>query len=109
MRMSRKDLERFFKRKSFGARGKTLSARVSENRIGAARFAFVVSGPKNRGAALRNLAKRRMSAAAEEFYKTAKSRPAHRSGRDIVFFMKIPDRRVPEFKIIKEDVKHVLA
>ncbi|QQG42696.1 MAG: ribonuclease P protein component [Candidatus Giovannonibacteria bacterium] len=103
MRISRKDLERFFKQKSFGVRGETLSARVSANRIGKARFAFVVSGPKNRGAALRNLARRRMSAAVEKFLETAKT------GRDIVFFMKIQDRRVPEFKIIMEDVKNVLA
>lgn len=103
MRMGRKDLEEFFKRKSFSVRGKTLSARISANKLGRQRFAFVVSGPKNRGAVLRNLAKRRMSAAVEKFYK------AGEAGNDIVFFMKLSQRRVPEFEVIREDVKHVLA
>ena len=112
-RLSRKDLKDIFsakggsasggKSKTWGFRGKIISVRVFRNEKQKNRFAFIVSGPKNRGAVLRNLTKRRMSEAAKSFIKTM---PA---GWDVVFFIKLSERKVPSFVEIKKDIKYVLA
>ncbi len=103
LRLGRADLAKIFKSKTRSFRGKIISVRVSRSGKQKNRFAFIVSGPKNRGAALRNLAKRRMSEAAKSFIKTIPS------GRDVVFFIKLSERKVPSFREIKEDIKYVLA
>lgn len=103
LRLSGADLVKIFQSKTRSFRGKIVSVRVSRNEKQKNRFAFIASGPKNRGAALRNLAKRRMSEAARSFLKTIPL------GRDVVFFIKLLKKKAPSFKEIKEDIKYVLA
>ena len=103
LRLGRADLAKIFKSKTRSFRGKIVSVIVFRNDKQKNRFAFIVSGPKNRGAALRNLARRRMSEAAKSFLKTIPI------GRDVVFFIKLSERFAPSFKEIKEDIKYVLA
>src|SRR3989344_79120 len=102
-RLGRADLAKVFMSKTRSFRGKIVSVRVSLNNKQKTRFAFIVPGPKKRGAALRNLARRRMSEAAKSFLKAI---PA---GRDIVFFIKLLERKAPSFAEIREDIKYVLA
>ena len=110
LRLGRADLAKIFKSKTRSFRGKIVSVIVFRNDKQKNRFAFIVSGPKKRGAALRSLARRRMSEAAKSFLKTI---PAARlqdgQGRDVVFFIKLSERRVPSFAEIREDIKYVLA
>ncbi|MDP3934991.1 MAG: ribonuclease P protein component [Candidatus Giovannonibacteria bacterium] len=103
LRLGRADLAKIFRSKTRSFRGKIVSVKVFRNGKFINRFAFIVSGPKNRGAALRNLARRRMAEAAKSFLKTI---PA---GRDVVFFIKLSERKSPSFTEIREDIKYVLA
>ena len=109
-RLNRADLAKLFRSKTRSFRGKIISVRTLNNERQANRFAFIVSGPKNRGAALRNLVKRRVSEAAKSFLKTMHAaRLPDGQGRDVVFFIKLSERFAPSFKEIKEDIKYVLA
>jgi len=103
LRLGRADLAKIFRLKTRSFRGKIVSVRVFRNEKQKNRFAFIVSGPKNRGAALRNLVKRRVSEAAKSFIKTIPI------GRDVVFFIKLSERKAPSFAEIKEDIKYALA
>ena len=110
LRLGRADLAKIFRSKTRSFRGKIISARILHNEKQKNRFAFIVSGPKNRGAVLRNLTKRRMSEAVKSFLKTIlPARPPDRRGRGVVFFIKLSERKAPSFKEIKEDIKYVLA
>lgn len=74
------------------------------------RFAFVVSGIKSRGAALRNLARRRMAEAVQKIGAVGVgSDGIVGAGRDIVFFLKLNERKIPPFKAFKKDIKHVIS
>lgn len=101
LRLGKKDLAAIFKARTRYFKGKLITARAVFNGKKITRFAFVVSGPKHRAAALRNLARRRMSAAAEE----KKNTPP---GIDVVLFLKLGGRSVPSFKEIKSDINYVL-
>ena len=103
LRLGRRDLENFFRKKSYHFRGSLITARARRSGGALSRFAFVASGPKNRAAHLRNLARRRMAEAA---WAALKNVPA---GWDIVFFIKLPGRQVPSFEAIKKDIKNVLS
>ena len=103
LRLGRRDLENFFRKKSYRFRGALITARASRSGGPYSRFAFVASGPKNRAAHLRNLARRRMAEATQAMLKDV---PA---GWDIVFFIKLSGRQVPSLDAIKKDIKNVLS
>lgn len=100
LRLGRKDLETFFRSKSRHFRGNIVTMRARRNSKSVNRFAFVVSGVKSRGAALRNLARRRMAEAVQKM---------GGAGWDIVFFVKLSERKVPSFDDLKKDVKYVIS
>ena len=102
LRLGKKELKRIFKSKTRYFRGNILTVRTIPNKKNITRFAFVVSGPKNRAAALRNLTKRRMSAAVENMKNI-------QPGLDIVLFIRLEGREVPSFAVIKSDIYNVLA
>lgn len=77
--------------------------RAMRNQKNINRFAFVVSGVKPKGAALRNLARRRMAEAVRAMSATIPP------GWDVIFFLKLNERRVPPFSALKEDIKYVIS
>ena len=107
LRIDRRGLEVFFsarggsKPRSFY--GKIVAMRARRNNSTTNRFAFVVSGPKTRAAHLRNLARRRMAEAVRTMLKIIPP------GRDVVFFLKLNERKVPSFAALKEDIKNVIS
>lgn len=111
LRLSRRDLENFFRKRSYYFRGALITARARRSRGPISRFAFVASGTKNRAAHLRNLARRRMAEAVQAMLKDVLAGPdgAVGAGWDIVFFIKLPGRQVPSFEVIKKDIKNVLS
>lgn len=77
--------------------------RAKRNKKSISRFAFVVSGTKPRGAALRNLARRRMTEAVRAILEIIPT------GWDMIFFLKLNERTVPPFGALKEDIQYVIS
>jgi len=102
-RISRSDLESFFKGKSFFAKGNIVSLRFKKDSKDYTRWAFVVTSAKKRTAVSRNTARRRMSEITMEIQDRTQA------GLDIVFFLKLPDKNVPSYKSLKDDIIHLLT
>ncbi|MEK7502896.1 MAG: ribonuclease P protein component [Patescibacteria group bacterium] len=103
-RLSRKDLEKFFKGKfrSYG-RGQ-LMLRVYWGDSGESpRFAFVVSSLIKRNAVARNLTRRRMAEISQELSPKIKGRT------DLVFSFKLTGKTAPSFKSLKSDMIELLS
>ncbi|KKT41824.1 MAG: hypothetical protein UW30_C0004G0023 [Candidatus Giovannonibacteria bacterium GW2011_GWA2_44_13b] len=107
LRLNRKDLEGFFKKRARFVSGSIVSARFTENNLKYSRFAFVVSfenKQKRKGrAVLRNLLRRRMSEIAGSLIKSIKP------GQDIVFFIKLKNQKAPAYADLKKDILYVLS
>lgn len=107
LRLGRRDLDLFFRKRSKFTKGDVISARFTENNLNYSRFAFVVSfedKQKRKGrAVLRNILRRRMSEAVRSFADDIKP------GADMVFFIKLKDRTAPKYAELKEDIKYVLS
>ena len=106
LRLGRKDLDVFFKRKSVFTSGRLVNLRYINNDLKTTRFAFVVSfsgdQPQKGRAVLRNLVRRRMSEVVRLIFK--KIPP----GRDVVLFLKLKTRKPPKYEELKEDIFYVL-
>lgn len=104
LRLGRKDLGIFFKEGSRYIRSGSVALRARKNGLKKARFAFIVTGPKNRGAVLRNKTRRRLNDAAGLLLDKALP------GWDLVFLVKLEKRdTVPSFKELKLEIEHVLS
>ena len=107
LRLSRADLDAFFRKRSKFAAGKLVSARFAENNLKYSRFAFVASfedKQKKKGrAVLRNLLRRRISEIIRIMSENVKA------GLDIVFFIKLKNQKAPAHEDLKEDILYVLS
>ena len=101
LRLTKREIKLFFNSKPRYTKGGYVVLRYLKNKKPHSRFAFIVSGPK-KFAVGRNLARRRMSEAVELVYN--KIPP----GYDLVFFLKLVEKKVPTFKLIKEETNNVL-
>lgn len=106
LRLNRKDLNLFFKKKTGFTAGNLVSVRFMKNSLNINRFAVVLtfSGgiPKKGRAVKRNLIRRRIL----EIIRLAIGKLG--SGLDIVFFVKISNKSTPKFNELKEDISYVL-
>ena len=94
----------FFKERARYIRGGSVTLRARKNGLKKARFAFIVTGPKNRGATLRNKTRRRLNDAVGLLMDKA---PA---GWDLVFLVKLIERdKIPSFKELKSETDYVLS
>lgn len=85
-------------------RSGVVTLRARKNGLKNTRFAFIVTGPKNRGAVLRNKTRRRLNDAVGLLMDKA---PA---GWDLVFLVKLIDRdKIPSFKELKSETENVLS
>lgn len=103
LRLNRRELNLFFKKKSIFKKGTIVSLRYQNKQAYKPKAAFIVSGPK-KSAAARNLARRRISEiVAAEFNRLPKN-------RDTVFFFKLgQDKKVPTNKEFKKDIINVIS
>ncbi|MBI2023264.1 ribonuclease P protein component [Candidatus Giovannonibacteria bacterium] len=109
LRIGKRDLNIFFKIKTRFAKGNLLTLKYAPNgpacrtgRTKSSRWTFVVSVKFKKGAAFRNLARRRMNAVAEEILAGVKP------GYDLVFFMAVQKKRVPGFMELRDDMIDIL-
>lgn len=110
-RLKRKEIELFFGSKSRYARGKLVSVKYRRTTNKISRFAFVVSSPKKRFAAKRNLLRRRLSEIVRRKLGEIPTGPDGTvgAGWDIVFFLKPKGPQIPTFRELKEDIEYVLS
>ncbi|MDP2669148.1 MAG: ribonuclease P protein component [bacterium] len=106
LRLDRKALEAFFKKKTGYAAGNLVHARYIRNSLNRNRFgvaiSFAAGQPQKGRAVLRNLTKRRTLEAVSLLLKDAGS------GLDMVFFVKIKGKQAPKFTELKKDIIYVL-
>lgn len=102
LRLKKRDIELFFKKKTQYLRGGFVYMRYTKNNTTKNRFAFVVSGPK-KSAAARNLTRRRMSEIIKEHEVKIKG------GFDIILFIKLIEKKSPKYEALKKDINYVLS
>jgi len=106
LRLDRKALEAFFKKKTGYAAGNLVYIRYIKNNLNRSRFGAVISfaagQPQKGRAVLRNLTKRRVLEVMHLLSKDAGS------GLDMVFFVKIKGKQAPKFTELKKDILYVL-
>jgi RNase P protein component len=103
-RLTRKDISLFFSSKNKFVKGDLVSLRVRVSKLDT-RFAFVASSDKKRNATERALARRRMSFVVEQLLKLNKIK----QGLDIMFFIRLSDKKCPSFNLIKNDIITLLT
>ena len=103
LKLNRKELGLFYKKKSFLKKCDFITLRFARNKRAGTKFAFIVSGPK-KSAVPRNLTRRRMS---EIVRVRINSFP---EGLDAVFFFKMDKtKKAPKFKDLKKDINNVIS
>ena len=102
LRLSKKDLEKFFKQRSRSFFGDFLRLRALLV-ISTTKWAFVVSSSITKNAVARNLTRRRMAEIAQSFDGKLKK------DYHLVFFLKLISKKAPSFIELKNDMIKTLS
>lgn len=101
-RLGRKEIELFFREKTNSHKGRILLLKIKKRKNKNVRWAFTISSGIKKNAVARNKTCRRMN----EIAKNLKG--SIQEGFDIVFLIKLNTKQSPSFKILKDDMIHML-
>lgn len=98
--MTKKEIEKFFAGRFKTYRATKTILRIQKNNLNSARIAFIVSSAVKKNAVARNKTRRRMS----EITRKIDLNP----GADLIFSVKLTDKRPYLFKFLKEEIEKLL-
>lgn len=101
-RLSRKDIELFFREKTSFYKGKILALKIIRKKHNGIRWAFAISSGIKKNAVARNKTRRRMNEIAQILKGSAQK------GVDMVFLIKLNTKQSPSFKVLKDDMIQIL-